>query len=82
MKDSNRDFYTSLESGFRDGSLQWNSYYVNLHFLDFSIDFCREFRYLIDLREVYNNLRSQGNLWILRQNKRRFEEFFRDGDYD
>ena len=82
MKDSNRDFYISLESGFREGSLLWNSYYINLHFLDFSIDFCREFRHLIDLREVYLNFRGSGNLWILKQDKRRFREFFGESDYD
>ena len=80
MSDSKREFYKSLENRFREGP--WNFYFVNLHFLDFSIDFCREFRHLIDLREVYLNFRGSGNLWILKQDKRRYREFFGESDYD
>lgn len=82
MTYSKKEFYKSLEDQFREGSLQWNFYFINLHFLDFSIDFCREFRHMLNLKEIYMSYVGEGELWVLKQDERRYREFFGDKDYD
>lgn len=57
-------------------------YFLCIHFNDFSINFLREFKDRIDFKEVYEKLAWDGKLGLVKENKKKFKEFFGDKEWD
>lgn len=84
---SAREFYDGLERTFRENSppkklVSGLQYFICVHFNDFSIDFIREFRDRINFFEVYKKFEEKGEVWILRQDEKKFKEFFGEVKWD
>ena len=87
-KIKNKDeFYTNLESMFRensppDGLVSGLQYFICVHFNDFNIDFLREIKDKVKWDEVYQKFKHDGKIWILKEDEKMFKEFFGDIEWD
>lgn len=77
------DFYKNLEHIFREKTTPTQlaggmEFFVSIHFIEFNIDFLREFKNRIDWNNVYQYFRKNGEVWKLKENEKVFKEFFGD----
>lgn len=75
------DFYKNLEHIFRERTTPTQlaggmEYFIKVHFLDFNINFLREFKNRINWKDVYVQFRKDGEVWKLKENEKVFKEFF------